>query len=308
MKQNPAAWVLLLISLPALPLGARAEVFLSPGLKAKVGYTSNRFQDPAAQGTAFTDLTPSLELTAFLPGSSELLWEARHHRTDYLESGFGHREDTSTELTAIVPAGKLRGSLGLGAGIYRDTELPEDDSRWAAVSPAVSWPASPLVNLFLGGSVLFTRYDSRQALSGSDQRDRLWSLQPGIVWTPAKGWRLWGQAEGEANRSNEPIEEYDAGGGAAGFDAVLGGAARAGGWVRYHVLTYRDSAGEGRERRRDKPFSSGVWAAYRLTPWAEVTAEASRVAHWSTDDANDYTVWNVEGGLRFVYDWAVSKR
>jgi len=300
-----AAGVLLLFLLPALPRGARAEVFLSPSIEARGGYTSNRFLEPDAQGSSFTQLTPGLELTAFLPKGAELFAALRYHRTDYLEAGFGHVHELAAEAGVTVPMGSLSGSVALSAGSYRDKVLPEDDSRWLALSPSLSWSAGSWVSLSLGGTVTGSRYDSRETLEGDPQEAFRGELRPGVLWVPAPGWRLWAEAYGEMNRSNEAAEEYRGGGGAAGFDATLGTAARVGGWARYGVRDYLEHAlGDG-ETRRDTPLSAGAWAAVRLAPWAELTVEANRIGYRSTEDASDYSAWTVEGGVRFVYDGEV---
>lgn len=297
---------LLLACLLALSQEVRAQVFLSPGLEAAAGYTSNRFLEPDERGSPYLRLAPSLELTAFRPGGSEVSLGLHYHRTDYGESDFERIEELLAEAGAAVPVGSVRWALGLSVGSYRDRALPHDDARWAAVTPGFSWGPGARLRLSLEASATALRYDSRETLEGDRQEDLRGSLRPGIRWTPAGPMQVWAEGLGELNRSNEALEEYRAAGGGAGFDTTLRPGARAGGWVRYLVRTYR-AAADGADRRRDTPFSAGVWAAYRLAPWAEVTAEATHLAHRSTDDANDYTAWNVEAGLRFVYDWEVSK-
>ncbi len=305
MRAGPAAGALLLLLLPALPTGARAEVFLSPGLEAGGGYTSNRFQEPDARGSAFTHLTPSLELTAFLPGGTELFARARYDRTDFVEASFGHVQDLGAEAGGAFPLGSLSAALALSVGVYRDQALPEDDARRLSFAPGLSWAAGRGVSLSLGGSATASRYDSRETVDGDPQRELRAELHPGVLWVPAQGWRLWAEGYGERGWSNEPIEEYRGAGGAAGADVLVGTRVRVGGWARLGVREYlADADGDG-ESRRDTPFSAGAWAALRLAPWVELTAEASRVRYRSTEDASDYTAWSVEGGVRFVYDGEV---
>jgi len=307
VRPGPPGWALLsLLLLPALSSTARAEVFLSPGLEARTGYTSNRFLEPEEEGSAFTLLTPSLEANLFLPGGSEVLARLSFRRTDYLKTDFGHVQQAQADVTATAPFGALTGSLRVSAGGYWDQGLPEDDSRWVALSPGFSWLATPQFSLSLAGSITATRYDSRETLDGDPQSDTRGEVRPGVLWAPNADTQLWGELYGEVNRSNEPTEEYDGGGLGAGIDITFLGAARAGAWARYGTRAYRESSESSGDDRRDTPFSVGAWGALRLAPWAELTAGATRVDYRSTDDDQDYTAWTVEGGLRFVYDWEVA--
>lgn len=289
----------------------RAQVFVSPGIEAAAGYTSNRFLEPDDRGSPYLRLAPSLALTALPAGGSETsLPESSlnfgYHRTDFAESDFEAIEELTAQGSVAVLLGSVRSALGLSVGRYRDRALPEDDARWAAITPGLSWTPGARLHVSLEASATALRYDSRQTREGDRQQDLRGLLRPGIRWVPSGPVQLWTEVFGELNRSNEDAEEYRAAGGAAGLDATLGSGARGGGWARYQVRTYRTQS-DGSDRRRDTHLSAGLWAAYRLAPWVEVTAEATHMANWSTDGANDYQVWNVEAGLRMVYDWEASK-
>lgn len=302
---------LLLACSAALPHEVRAQVFLSPGLEAAAGYTSSRFLEPDDRGSPYLRLAPSLTLTALPTGGSEISLpefslSVGYHRTDFSESGFEGIEEVTAEGSVAVPSGRVRSALGLSVGRYQDRALPGDDARWAAITPGFSWTPGTQLHLSLEASATALRYDSRDTLEGGRQEDLRGLLRPGIRWAPPGPVQLWGEVFGELNRSNEDLEEYRAAGATAGLDATLGPGARGGGWARYQVRTYLTQA-DGADRRRDTPLSAGVWAAYRLAPWVEVAAEATHLAHRSTDDANDYAAWNVEAGLRLVYDWEPSK-
>jgi hypothetical protein len=303
VRPGSRCWVLLCLILPALSPAARAEVFLSPGLEARFGYTSNRFLEEDAQGSAFTLAAPNLEVSAFLPRDVEIGAVLRYRRTDYLRSGFGHVEEATGRATANRPFGAWTGSLELSAGTYRDPELEDDDSRWVAFAPGVSWLAAPRWSLSLGGSVTATRYDSRDTKDGESQRDTRWEVRPGVLWTPDTNTQLWAELYGELNRSNEPTEEFNGGGVAAGVDLVIFGATRAGAWARYGARAYLEAGDSGEEDRHDAPLSAGAWAAVRLAPWAELTAGTTWMDYRSTEDDEAYRAWTVEGGLRIVYDW-----
>ncbi|MEW6489326.1 MAG: hypothetical protein AB1578_15585 [Thermodesulfobacteriota bacterium] len=295
----------------ALSHEVRAQVFVSPGLEAAAGYTSNRFLEPDHRGSPYLRLAPSLTLTALPSGGSEfslpeLSLNVGYHRTDFAESGFEHIEELTAEGSVALPSGSARSALGLSVGTYRDRALPGDDARWAAIAPSFSWTPGRQLHVSLEASATALWYDSRDTLEGDRQEDLRGLLRPGLRWAPSGPVQLWAEAFGDINRSNEDLEEYRAAGGAAGLDATLGPGARGGGWARYQVRTYRTQA-DGADRRRDTPLSAGIWAAYRLAPGIEVAAEATHLAHRSTDDANDYRVWNVEAGLRLVYDWEVFK-
>lgn len=297
---------LLLTCWAALAPEAGAQVFLSPGLDAAAGYTSNRFLEPQEQGSAYLRLAPSLSLTALPPGGSECSLSLGYRRTDFAESGFERIEELTAEAGVAVPWGSARSALGLSVGSYRDRALPEDDARWATITPGVSWAPGSRLHLSLEASATALRYDSRDTLEGDRQEDLRALVRPGVRWAPFGAVQLWAEVFGELNRSNEDLEEYRSAGGTAGLDATLGPGARGGGWARYQVRTYRTPP-EGEDRRRDTPFSAGVWATYRVAPWVEATAEATHLAHRSTDDANDFEVWTVEAGLRLVYDWEAIK-
>ena len=303
MRFGPRRWAFLLLLLPALSPAARAEVFLSPGLEARFGYASNRFLEDEAQGSGFTAAAPSLALTAFLPEDAELEAVLRYGRTDYLRSEFGHVEEFLGRLTATRRFGSWTGSLGASAAAYRDQELSDDDCRWVAFSPGVTWLAGPKWSASLGGSATLTGYDSRETLDGEARRDTRWELRPGLLWTPSANTQFWAELYGEVNRSNEPTEEFDGGGGAFGFDVVFLGAARAGVWARGGTRAYREPLEDGGDDRRDTPLSAGAWAAVRLAPWAELTGSTSWQDYRSTEASEEYTAWTVEGGVRIVYDW-----
>ncbi len=297
---------LLLLLQPATPDGARAEVFLSPGVEAVSGWDSNRFREPGEEGSPFVRLTPSLEAMLFLPGDGEVFLSLGHARTEYERSGFGHVGQTSGQAAVSVPRGSLTATVSLSAGAYRDDVLAEDDVDWVSVSPGVTWGASEGTSVSLAAAVTGLRYDSRETLAGDRETQTRWEVLPGVSWVAREGWRLWIEGSGEINRSNESAEEYEGAGVTGGFDALLLGAGRVGGWFRLGVREYRDDLGSGGESRRDTPVGAGGWATYRLAPWAELTAAAAWTDYRSTDAANDYAVWSVEGGVRFVYDLGLS--
>lgn len=285
----------------ALAPAARAEVFFSPGLEAAGGYASNRFLDSQEDGSAFYRLAPSLTVTTFAAGGAELGLALRHARTAYTESGFGWLAETRGEASISAPLGRATGSLAVSAGLYTDDALPADDARWGTLAPALAWGAGSGVTLSLSTPLTVTRYDSQETARGDEQRDTRWEVRPGVLWVLCPKARLWAQAFGELNRSNEPTEEYEGFGAELGFDARVLDAARVGVWLRYGARDYRDDGGG--ESRRDTPLGAGLWAACRLAPWAELTAAASRTHHRSTEGADDYDAWSAEAGLRLVYDW-----
>jgi len=293
---------LILVLQPAAPDRSRAEAFLSPGLEAVFGWDSNRFREPGEEESSFVRLTPSLEALFFLPADGEVFLSLGHARTEYARSDFGHVGQTSGQATVSVPRGALTTTVSLSAGAHRDDVLPEDDVDWLSASPGVTWGLPRGVLVSAAAAVTGLRYDSRETLAGNRETQTRWEVLPGLAWAPRDDWRLWIEAVGEINRSNESAEEYAGAGVTGGVDATLLGAGRAGGWVRLGVREYRDDLGSGGESRRDTPVGVGGWAVYRLAPWAELTTAAAWTDYRSTDAANDYTVWSVEGGVRFVYD------
>ncbi len=295
-----AAVFALILAGPTGPAGA--ELFVSPGIEGVTGYTSNRYQEPDARGSAFTRVSPSLELTAFGDGGAEGRVSLRYDRTDYLRSGASRIQQASAEagLTWDRPGGTW--SVALSGGTYEDGAVPEDDLAWIRFEPGFARPLLPWLSGSLGLSVTGTRYDSRQTGDGDRQVHTLWELRPGLSARPRPKVTLWAQGLVQAKRSNEPTEEWNGGGLSVGGDWVVGGRARVGIHARWQTLRYTESADDG-SRRRDTPVSVGAWGAVRLAPWAELTASAGWTDSRSTSDPDDYTAWNAQAGVRLVYDW-----
>ncbi len=300
--RSPLVVAALSVALAGPAGSAGAEVFVSPGLEGVTGYTSNRYQEPDARGSAFTRFSPSLEVTAFGGSGLEGRLSLRYDRTDYLRSGASWLQQVSAEadITWSRPEGTW--SVGLSGGTYEDGAIPQDDLAWVRIEPGFARPLLPWLSGSLGLSVTGTRYDSRETLDGDRQTHTLWELRPGISARPRPGTTFWAQVLLQANRSNEPTEEWNGGGISVGGDWVLGGRARVGAHATWRAVRYTETGADG-SRRRDSPVSVGAWGALRLAPWAELTASAGWADSRSTSDPDDYTSWNVQAGVRLVYDW-----
>lgn len=300
-----AGFLLILLPTPVLP-SAWAEVFLSPGLEARGGYTSNRFLEPGSEGSAFTFVAPSLELTWFGPRTTELSLSIRHQRTDYLRSGFSSVRETVGQGSLSRFFGLYAAALDIEVGTYDDGALPLDDSDWFRFVPSVSRDLTEQLTGSLAASVTGTRYENRETSGGDRQTEVHWRASPGLTWAASAAWSVWGTASLDLNRSNEDSEDYWGGGVTLGADYWSHGSTRIGGWVSGRVLEYNEEDPVEEQDRRDTPLGAGGWVAFRVAPWAELTAETRYLRYYSTEDASDYTLWSVDAGLRVVYDWDAS--
>jgi len=287
-----AAWAAGLLAL--VPL-ARAEMFVSPSLEGSAGYLSNRFAEPRAQGTAFWRVAPGLELTAFGPGGLEGWASFRYEHTDFMRPGFSRWRRASGRGGAAWRTRETELSGAVGVGVYEDGAVPGDDLTWFRVESSLSrelgrgWWAS------IAFAFETDRYASRRTVGGDLQRDYLWEASPGVRVGLSERVSVWVELRLDGLGSNEPAEEWIGSGVSAGVEGEWG-PVRAGWDAGVRRMRYRA------RDRTDTPVWAGGWAAFRLAPGLELTASAGWTGVRSTDPADDYDTWRVEGGVRVVYD------
>lgn len=279
---------------------ARGEWYLSPGLGASGGYTSNRFEESGGTGSSYSLIAPSLDLTWLGPESAEGSIALAYARTDYLESGAGSAEKMSVGVLGANRFGGTFASLTFFGGVFEDSEQPWDDFSWLGLSPTASWKLSKTTSAQLGASIAHKWYDSRQTFAGRDQADTTAEAVPAFRWwglTPAL--TFWSDLPLAYNDSNADQDDYWSAGAGVGVDIAPAGPVLFGLWARWARLDYRQVD------RTDTPVSAGAWCTYRLAPWAELTASGTWLDNRSTVDSSDYTVWLANAGIRFIHDWKI---
>ncbi len=283
---------------------AGTEWFASPRLEVATGYTSNRFQDPAEEGSGYWTARPTLEVNGFVGDDVELWADLGYRHTAYLASGFGETEDLAAEGGVRFYRNGWGWGAGARLGAYRDDAVPGDDAGWAGVELSGYRDLGGTVSLSASAALDGTWYDTRRTDDGAAQADRFLQVRAGPNWSPTRDWAVWAAALWERLASNQAPDRFTGVGVEAGSDGWVLARVRAGGTVRWLRRAYQKGA-DGEAAPVATPLFASLWTSWRPAPWCELGLRGSYLDHASTDATDDYGEWQLETTVQFVYDLAL---
>ncbi len=293
-------------------MGYAADVFLSPRLSLHMGYENNRYSTSSSltntEGAAFFSATPALGLHVLSDKGSELTLGGSITRIDYLDSDFEYREGGEVHAEWFQSAAPFEGSLRVAGGYSSDAAVPEDDLRWLAVLPTLTYalPAPHWewsAQAYLG----WTDYDTRLTYDGDAQSDIAGEFSTGLHWLPTVQLTLWSTLYVEGNHSNEESSRYQGAGVGLGASYWTSPRGQLSALIRGGIRTYpevQDESGLWLERN-DTPLNAEISYTHRLAPWLDFFCSGSWQASGSDQPENDVDSWSLRVGVLFAQDYEI---
>ncbi len=284
-----------------------SDVFVSPRLAAEAGYENNRLGEPGnGEGSPFWQVGPGLDVTAFgVNADSSLLFDYR--RTQYTQDSSEITDAASGFARWRYHGGSYEAGASLGCGLYRDKAWPEDDYTFWQVSPQIVRTLERLpLELSLNGTYRQTFYEDSVDAAVANRVDSRMDVRPELRWLLSRQATVWTELHAEQNLSDAAEEEYSGYGASAGCEFRPAARLDLGVWAGIGTRSYPEKV-DG-ENRRDTSLPAGAWASYRLRPWLELFASADWESNASTIDNDDYSWWQISGGLRIVLEHELGAR
>lgn len=289
------------------PHASGVDVFALSQLEVLSGYEDNRLEESeGGSGSPYWQVAPELSLSV-LGANTETTLLLTHRRSQYSKTAFESKSDSAAFVLWRYFEGNNEASANIGGGRYEDEALPGDDNSYWQASPCVvrTLERFPL-EISLRGTVRQTFYDDSVYTTDSARVDCCLDVRPGMRWHLSRKATVWAELYAERNGSDASEAEYTGFGGAVGCGFRPTARLDAGVWTETGIRSYAEQA-EGRDRN-DTPWRVGAWTTYRLRPWMELFASAGFESAASTIAGNEYSWWQVGGGVRFVFEHALTSR
>jgi hypothetical protein len=277
------------------------EYYITPRLSLSAGFDSNRMRvENDKEGSAFFEAAPGLALL-FIPAADlELKADVSYAPRVFAGSEKGNQSTADGGIGAVWRHQSFVYEVWAGGGVYRDSEIPNDDVRWLYVAPSAGWLYTEGRQVYGRINLSHSRYDSRQTYEGEDEKGTFFSGVAGWYTVLGEQADLWIEGYYENFSANEPVDEYYTIGAATGIGRRVNETGRVDVGLRYGYQTYPNDS-SGITEHEAHPVRVSAQYAHRLSDWASLELLARWERLPTSDVSGEYEQWLAAAGI--VLSW-----